>query len=122
LDPAAKARTGDLAKGAVLHDPLPVNGGSEIMVTNGGTAEVVFYNAKTWAEIARVKTGIGPDAAAFDPKSGLVLVMDRRAGAITLVDPKAHKAMGAIPVGGDLEAAAVDGMGHAWVNVEDKNE
>ena len=121
-DLATKAVTGDLAKGANLHDPLPVNGGAEVAVTNGGTAELVFYDAKTWTETARVKTGVGPDAAAYDPKSGLVLVMDHRGGDITLVDPKAHKAVGAIPVGGDLEAGAVDGAGHAWVNVENKNE
>ena len=121
-DLATKVVTGDLAKGAILHDPLPVNGGAEVAVTNGGTQELVFYNAKTWTEVARVKTGVGPDAAAFDPKTGLVLVMDHRGGDITLVDPKAHKAVGAIAVGGDLEAAAVDGAGHAWVNVENKNE
>jgi len=122
LDLATKAVTGDLARGAILHDPLPVNGGTEVMVTNGGTAEAVFYNAKTWAEVARVKTGVGPDAAAFDPHSGLVLVMDHRGGDITLIDPKAHKAVGSISVGGDLEAAVVDGAGKAWVNVENKNE
>lgn len=119
---ATKAVTAGLAPGAILHDPLPVNGGTEVMVTNGGTAEVVFYNAKTWAEVARVKTGAGPDAAAFDAHSGLVLVMDHRGGDITLIDPKAHKAVGSIPVGGDLEAAAVDGAGKAFVNVENKNE
>lgn len=122
LDIATKAVTGELARGAILHDPLPVNGGTEVMVTNGGTAEAVFYDAKTWAEVARVKTGAGPDAATFDAHSGLVLVMDHRGGDITLIDPKAHKAVGAIPVGGDLEAAAVDGAGKAWVNVENKNE
>jgi DNA-binding beta-propeller fold protein YncE len=122
LDLATKAVTGDLARGAILHDPLPVNGGAEVMVTNGGTAEAVFYNAKTWAEVARVKTGVGPDAAAFDPHSGLVLVMDHRGGDITLIDPKAHKAVGSIPVGGDLEAAVADGTGKAFVNVENKNE
>jgi DNA-binding beta-propeller fold protein YncE len=119
---ATKAVTADLARGAILHDPLPVNGAAEVMVTNGGTAEVVFYNAKTWAEVARVKTGVGPDAAAFDTHSGLVLVMDHRGGDITLIDPKAHKAVGSIAVGGDLEAAVVDGSGKAWVNVENKNE
>ena len=122
LDFATNTQTPGLAPGAMLHDPLPVNGGAEVMVTNGGTAEVVFYNAKTWAEVARVKTGVGPDAAVFDAHSGLVLVMNHRGGDITVVDPKAHKAMGTIAVGGDLEAAAVDGAGKAYVNVENKNE
>jgi DNA-binding beta-propeller fold protein YncE len=122
LDLATKAVTPGLAPGAILHDAMPVNGGAEVMVTNGGTAEAVFYNAKTWAEVARVKTGVGPDAAAFDAKSGLVLVMDHRGGDVTLIDPKTHKAVGSIVIGGDLEAAAVDGAGRAYVNVENKNE
>jgi DNA-binding beta-propeller fold protein YncE len=122
LDLATKAVTPGLAPGAILHDAMPVNGGAEVLVTNGGTAEAVFYNAKTWAETARVKTGAGPDAAAFDAKTGLVLVMDHRGGDVTLIDPKTHKAVGAIAIGGDLEAAAVDGTGRAYVNVENKNE
>jgi DNA-binding beta-propeller fold protein YncE len=122
LDIATKAVTAGLAPGAILHDPLPVNAGTEVLVTNGGTAEAVFYNAKSWAEVARVKTGVGPDAAAFDTHSGLVLVMNHRGGDITLIDPKAHAAVGSITVGGDLEAAAVDGAGRAFVNVENKNE
>jgi DNA-binding beta-propeller fold protein YncE len=122
LDLASKAVTPGLAPGSILHDPLPVNGGAEVLVTNGGTAEAVFYNAKTWAEVARVKTGVGPDAAAFDAHSGLVLVMDHRGGDVTLIDPKTHKAVGSITIGGDLEAAAVDGAGRAYVNVENKNE
>lgn len=122
LDLATKAVTPGLAPGMILHDPLPVNGGSEVMVTNGGSAEAVFVNGKTFAEVARVKTGVGPDAAAFDSHSGLVLVMNHRGGDVTLIDPKAHKAVGSIVVGGDLEAAAVDGAGRAFVNVENKNE
>src|SRR4051812_47039019 len=54
LDLAGKAVTPGLAPGAGLHDAMPVNGGAEVVVTNGGTAEAVFYNAKTWAEVARV--------------------------------------------------------------------
>lgn len=122
MDVATKKVTPGLAPGMNLHDPMPVNGGSEVLVTNGGTAEAVFVNAKTFAEVARVKTGVGPDAAAFDAHSGLVLVMNHRGGDITLIDPKAHKAVGSITVGGDLEAAVVDGAGRAFVNVENKNE
>ncbi|WP_309603876.1 YncE family protein [Phenylobacterium sp.] len=122
MDIATKALTPGLAPGPMLHDPLPVNGGAEIMVTNGGSASAVFIDARTGAEVARVKTGVGPDAATFDPHSGLVLVMDHVAGDVTLIDPKAHKAVGSIAVGGALEAAAVDGSGRAFVNVENKNE
>jgi YVTN family beta-propeller protein len=101
---------------------MPVNGGTEVVVTNGGPATAVFVDAKTFATLATVPAGKGADAAAFDARSGLVLVMNHIAGDVTLIDPKTHKAVATIMVGGDLEAAAVDGAGHAFVNVEDKNE
>jgi DNA-binding beta-propeller fold protein YncE len=121
IDLATKA-VSSFGPGQMLHDALPVNGGSEVLVTNGGTATVVFINSKSGAPVATVDTGKGPDAAAFDPKTGLVLVMDHAGGQVTLVDPKTHKAVGTIEVGGDLEAAAIDGSGKAFVNVENKNE
>ena len=122
VDLASKVVTPGLAPGSRLHDAMPVNGGTEILVTNGGTGAVVFADARTGATVATVQAGKNPDAAAFDARSGLVLVMNHSGGDITLIDPKAHEAVGTIVVGGDLEAAAVDGAGKAFVNVEDKNE
>jgi len=121
VDLATKA-VSSFGAGSILHDAMPVNGGSEVLVTNGGTASAVFIDAKTNAVVASVETAKGPDAAAFDPRTGLALVMDHAAGQITLIDPKTHKAAGNIDVGGDLEAAVTDGTGKAFVNVENKNE
>jgi DNA-binding beta-propeller fold protein YncE len=120
VDLATKA-VSSFAPGQGLHDAMPVNGGSEVVVTNGGTATAVFYDLKG-TQIASVETGKGPDAAAFDSKTGLVLIMDHQGGEVTLIDPKAHKLAGTIDIGGALEAAATDGAGKAYVNVEDKNE
>ena len=122
VDPVARTAAAGFAPGQRLHDALPVNGGAEVLVTNGGSDTVVFADARSGAALATVHTGEGPDAAAFDPRSGLVLVMDHAGGDITLVDPKTHAVAGTIVVGGDLEAAAVDGAGKAYVNVEDRNE
>jgi DNA-binding beta-propeller fold protein YncE len=122
VDLATNAVTAGLAPGSVLHDAMPVNGGKEFLVTNGGTGTAVFADAKTGATVATVQAGKGADAAAFDAHSGLVLVMNHIGGDVTLIDPKAHAAVGTVMVGGELEAAAVDGAGHAFVNVEDKNE
>jgi DNA-binding beta-propeller fold protein YncE len=122
VDLATKAVTAGLAPGARLHDAMPVNRGSQFLVTNGGTGTAVFADAKTGAAMETVQAGKNPDAAAFDPRSGLVLVMNHSGGDITLVNPLTHAAVGTIMVGGDLEAAAVDGAGKAFVNVEDKNQ
>lgn len=121
IDLTTKAVTAGLAPGALLHDALPLNDGREILVTHGGQAAAVFADAKTGDVLATVKTGLGPDAAAFDPDSGLVLVMDHVGGDVVLIDAKTHAEVGRIVVGGELELAAVDGRGRAYVNIEDQN-
>ncbi len=109
------------APGERLHIALPVNGGNEVLVTNGGTNSAVFYDAKG-GKLASVDTGKGPDDAAPEPRTGLLMVVDHAGGQLTLVDGKTHKAVGSIDVGGDLEEVATDGTGKAFVNVEDKSE
>lgn len=121
IDLQTRAVTPGLAPGARLHDAMPVNGGRELLVTNGGSNSAVFADAQTGATIATVATGKGPDAAVFDAHSGLVAVMNHGGGDITLIDPKTRAAVGTIAVGGALEAAEVDGTGRLFVNIEDAN-
>ncbi len=119
IDLGTRTVTPGLAPGVRLHDALPVAG--ELLVTNGGTETAVFADAATGKTLATVPTGKGPDAATYDPKSGLVLVMDHAGGDVTLIDPRTHAVVATITVGGEMEAAAVLGN-RAYVNVEDKNE
>jgi DNA-binding beta-propeller fold protein YncE len=104
------------------HAAFAVKGGTEVAITNGAANTVTFVDAATGALLATVATGSGPDDAIIEPKTGLLLVMDHKGGTVTLVDPKAHKAVGTIAVGGILEAVAADGTGRVFVNVEDKNQ
>ena len=122
IDLASDKVTAGLAPGERLHDVLPVNGGRELLITLGNANRAVFADARTGAVLAAVPTGKNPDAAAYDPASGLVLVMDHDGGDVMLIDPRTHKAVGDIQVGAGLEVAAVDGKGMAYVNIEDKNE
>ncbi|THD79280.1 MAG: hypothetical protein E7812_09395 [Phenylobacterium sp.] len=122
VDLTSKQVTAGLVPGAREHIALPVNGGAEILVTNGGDNTAVFADAMTGVASGSVPTGKGPDSAAFDPHSGLVLVMDHSGGEVTLVDPKTRKVAGTVAVGGTLEEVAVDGSGRAFVAVEDRHE
>lgn len=122
VDLTTNAVTSGLAPGLLLHDTMPVGVGAEFVVTDGGAGKAMFMDGKTGALIVAVQAGKGPDAAAYDAHSGLVLVMNHAGGDITLIDAKTHAAVGTVEVGGDLEAATVDGAGKAFVNVENKNE
>ncbi|HEY3814406.1 MAG TPA: hypothetical protein VGL66_14375 [Caulobacteraceae bacterium] len=104
------------------HKVVPLDGGAVLAVTTGGDNTLRFIDAHTGAAIASVPTGTGPDSAMFDAQSGLVIVAAHKAGEVDLIDPKAHKAVGSITVGGTLEELATDGEGHLYVNVENLNE
>jgi DNA-binding beta-propeller fold protein YncE len=122
FDPRSRKVTAAFAPAAWGHAAFAVNGGSELLITNGAKALATFVDAETGAPVASVATGLGPDDAIFDPKTGLLLVMDHVGGDITLIDPRTHKAVGTIAVGGTLEASAVDGKGRAFVNIENRNQ
>ncbi len=104
------------------HIALPLNGGKDVLVTVGSTGEAVIADLTTGAVRSRVKTGVKPDAAAFDPVSGLVWVMDNKGGGVALIDPATGALAGTIAVPGALEFVASDGKGHVYANVEDAGE
>jgi DNA-binding beta-propeller fold protein YncE len=121
LDVDAKAMAMLDPQAQRTHEPLVLNHGANLLVTDSGTNSAHILDALTGAVVAEVPAGKDPDAAIFDPASGLALVINGAGGDITLVDPKTWKAVGLIPVGGALEFGASDGAGRAFVNVESQN-
>jgi DNA-binding beta-propeller fold protein YncE len=110
------------AAGDRLHAVVVVPGADVLVTTNSGDNSARIINAADGRLIASVPTAKDPDAAVYDPSSGLVLVMGGDSGAITVVDVKKAKALGDIVVGGALEFAAVDGKGRLFVNNEETAE
>jgi YVTN family beta-propeller protein len=108
-----------LVEGKHLHAVLPLADG-KVLATNGGNNTATLFDGASGKVIASIPTGTSPDAAIFDPSSGLVLVMNAHGGDITLIDPKTTTSVGRIDVGGALEFAVADGQGKAYVNIEDK--
>jgi YVTN family beta-propeller protein len=122
IDAGSGSVTGKLAPANRGHATLVLKNGAEILVTNGGSDTAVIYDAKTAAELATIKTGGNPDAAMYDPASGLAVVMNARGGSLTLIDPKTRASVGEITIGGSLELGAGDGSGRIFINVEDRND
>jgi len=114
--------TGRLVPGARLHAVVPVPGTGLALATAGGTDSAILFESATGKVRAEVKTGANPDAAIYEPTSRTVWVMNAKDGSISIVDPRAAKVVATVAVGGSLELPALDGRGHLFVNVEDKNE
>lgn len=109
---------GHFADGQRTHASLPLPGAGRLLVTNAGTNSARIVDALSGALVAEIPTAQRPDAAIYDPVSGLALVMSG-VGEVSLIDPRGLKAAGSITVGGKLEFAATDGEGRVFVNVKD---
>ncbi|MEJ1964977.1 MAG: membrane dipeptidase [Gammaproteobacteria bacterium] len=101
---------------------LLIPGTDRMLVTAGGSNQAILIDRMTGAVRGRVATGKAPDAAFFEPASGLVFVMSSEDESATLVDPDKMQAVATLPLGGKPEAGVSDGKGRAYVNIEDKAE
>jgi DNA-binding beta-propeller fold protein YncE len=92
--------------------------------SNGQSNSVTIFDLKTLATISEVNLpdAKGPDGFMYDPSSKRVFVFNARSHDATAIDAKTGEVAGTVPLTGKPEAAQADGMGHAWVNIEDKAE
>jgi DNA-binding beta-propeller fold protein YncE len=91
--------------------------------SNGRDTSVTIFDLKTYAVISVVKgTGINPDAILYEPVTKRVFTMNGRSNNATAIDATTGKIVGTVPLTGKPEFAQHDGLGHVFVNVEDKAE
>ncbi len=110
------------ADGARGHEVMAIPGADDVLSTNSGDNTARIFSGKDGTLEASLKVGNKPDAAAYDPASKDVFVMNGDSGDASIIDPAARKVVGSIPIGGALEFAVADGKGKLFVNVEDKGE
>jgi hypothetical protein len=120
IDLDTEKTTRQLVAGQHVHAVIPLPGGRALS-TNGDSKTATLFDGRNGEVVAQIETGNDPDAAVYDPVSGLVFVMNGKDGDTTLIDPRAAKAVGRIPLGGEPEFAVVDGHGHLYVNIENQN-
>ncbi len=92
--------------------------------TNGDAKSVTIFNTDTLKPIQTVKLpDRAPDGILYDAASQRVFTMnDDPATDSTAVDARTGKVLGNIPLPDKAETAQADGMGHVFVNIEDKGE
>ena len=91
--------------------------------SDGGDNDVTVFDLKTLKVLSKVKTGQNPDAIIYEPVSHRVFTFNGRSNDLTAIDAKSGDVITAsIPVGGKPEFAQIDGKGHIYANIEDKNE
>ena len=91
--------------------------------SDGGDNDVTVFDLKTLKVISKVKTGQNPDSIIYEPVTHRVFTFNGRSKDSTAIDAKTGEVItSSIPVGGKPEFSQVDGKGHIYANIEDKNE
>jgi DNA-binding beta-propeller fold protein YncE len=84
---------------------------------------VTIFDLKTSKATGNVKTGANPDSIIYEPVTHRVFTFNGKSKDATVFDAKTGEIISAsVPLGGKPEFCQVDGKGHVYVNMEDKNE
>jgi DNA-binding beta-propeller fold protein YncE len=122
IDADTGAANPAFAAGDHLHAVAVVPGSDVIVTTNSGDDTARILSAADGKPLGSVPVAKDADGAAYDPSSGTVVVISGDGGALTLVDPKAMKAVGSVDLGTQAEFGAADGKGNFFVNLAAKNQ
>jgi DNA-binding beta-propeller fold protein YncE len=111
---------GEIA-GAGLHGVAVVPETNRGFFTNGKENSVTIFDLKTLAVVGHAKAGIKPDAIIYDAASNQIFVANNGGTDVTVLSPIDGHVVTTIDVGGNPELLAVDGNGHLYTNLEDKD-
>jgi YVTN family beta-propeller protein len=93
-----------------------------LLTTHGKTDSATLVDRRNGRVLAAMPTGKSPDGAAYDAASGQAFVMNGGSEDISVIDVQKRRVVASIALGSAPEAAVVDGQGHLFVNLEEKNE
>jgi DNA-binding beta-propeller fold protein YncE len=85
------------------------------------SSPVVMWDTKTLAVIKTIEVEGRPDGILFEPATERIYVFSHSQPNATVIDSKEGAVVGTIDLGGAPEQAASDGMGHLYVDIEDKD-
>jgi DNA-binding beta-propeller fold protein YncE len=107
---------------AKAHAVVPVPGQPLLLVTSGHDDSVRLLDTTDGHEVAKIAVGTDPDAALYDPASGEAVVMNAKAGTVSVIDIAGRKVARTIILKPGLEFGVVGNDDTLFVNNEALNE
>ena len=120
VDPATGKQLADIAGLQGIHGTAFVDG--RAYVSEGGANRIAVIDGKSLAKTGEIPVGMRPDGILYDAASKRLFTFNSNSKDATAVDPASSKVVGTVALGGKPEAAASDGAGTIFVNIEDKSE
>lgn len=119
-------RHGDVVRsfGTIMkaHAVVPIPGGTTLLVTSGHDDSVRLLDTRDGRETARIAVGTDPNAAFYDVAIKRAVVMNAKAGTVSLIDVANPVVARTIVLKPGLEFGVPGANGILFVNNEDANE
>jgi YVTN family beta-propeller protein len=123
IDTATDKLVGTIPDTKGVHGIAIANDLGRGFTSDGGDNDVTVFDLKTLKVLSKVKTGQNPDSIIYEPVTHRVFTFNGRSSDSTAIDAKTGDVITAsIPLGGKPEFSQIDGKGHIYANIEDKNE
>jgi YVTN family beta-propeller protein len=90
-------------------------------IPNARDGSVSIFDLKTLKVISTIKVGENPDGYVYDAATRRGFTFSNRTKAAAAVDIAEGRLAGMVPLGSKPEAAAADGKGHVFVNMQEKD-
>jgi YVTN family beta-propeller protein len=90
-----------------------------LVVANAGNGAVIFYDSRSYAELARVDLGDDADNLRFD---GSHIYVGYGSGGIAVIDPATIRKVGDLALKGHPESFRLDDSDRIFINVPDEGE
>jgi DNA-binding beta-propeller fold protein YncE len=108
---------------AGVHGIAVANDLGKGFTSNGTSNNVTIFDLKTSKATGTVNTGQNPDSIIYEPVTHRVFTFNGKSKDSTVFDGKTGEIVSAsLSLGGKPEFSQVDGKGHVYANLEDKNE
>lgn len=121
VDPQHGDAVSEIGATAKSHAVVPIDA-TTLLVTSGHDDSVRLLSLPGGREVARIAVGSDPDAAFYDASSGKAVVMNAKAGTVSVIDVARRAVAATVALKPGLEYAVLAEDGTVFVNNEDENE
>lgn len=112
-----ESMTGQGVRGAAAAPDLGLG-----FMPNARDGSVSIFDLKSLKVLSVVKVGENPDGYVYDPATHYGFTFSNRTKSAAVVDLQAAILVATIPLGSKPEAAAADGNGNVFVNMQEKDQ
>lgn len=122
VDLAHRSDVRSIGSIAHAHAAVPIPDLGLLLVTSGRDDSVRLIDSASGRETAKIAVGSDPDAAFYDAGTHRAVVMNAKAGTVSVIDVKAAKVARTITLKPGLEFGVLGARDTLFVNNEDANE